>query len=79
VVGRLKQDRWTGTDGKQYSKIKVVAEHVEFKPQFKGKPEGGAAADDSNESGLAGDAASLALAAGAEFDTIAAPETSPAF
>lgn len=39
VVGRLKQDRWTGTDGKNYSKIKVVAEHVEFKPQFKDKKE----------------------------------------
>ena len=35
VVGRLKQDRWIGTDGKQYSKVKVVAEHIEFKPQFK--------------------------------------------
>lgn len=74
VVGRLKQDRWTGPDGKQYSKIKVVAEHVEFKPQFKAK--GDAGADDS---GVAGDAASLALAAGAEFDAIPAPETSPAF
>lgn len=37
VVGRLKQDRWTGTDGKNYSKVKVIAEHVEFKPQFKTK------------------------------------------
>lgn len=35
VVGRLKQDRWVGTDGKRYSKIKVVAEHIEFKPVFK--------------------------------------------
>ncbi|CEM61262.1 single-stranded DNA-binding protein [Treponema phagedenis] len=35
VVGRLKQDRWVGTDGKNYSKIKVIAEHVEFKPRFK--------------------------------------------
>jgi len=35
VVGRLKQDRWTGTDGKQYSKIKIIAEHVEFKPELK--------------------------------------------
>lgn len=35
VVGRLKQDRWVGTDGKRYSKVKVVAEHVEFKPSFK--------------------------------------------
>lgn len=39
VVGRLKQDRWVGTDGNHYSKIKVVAEHIEFKPIFKnGKP-----------------------------------------
>ncbi|UTC66403.1 MULTISPECIES: single-stranded DNA-binding protein [unclassified Treponema] len=35
VVGRIKQDRWVGTDGKNYSKVKVVAEHVEFKPVFK--------------------------------------------
>ncbi len=35
VVGRLKQDRWTGTDGKQHSKIKIIAEHVEFRPDFK--------------------------------------------
>jgi single-strand DNA-binding protein len=43
VVGRLKQDRWTGTDGKNMSKIKVVAEHVEFKPQFKDKKQDGEA------------------------------------
>ncbi|QOW60977.1 single-stranded DNA-binding protein [Treponema pedis] len=35
VVGRIKQDRWVGADGKNYSKVKVVAEHVEFKPVFK--------------------------------------------
>jgi len=38
VVGRLKQDRWTDSDGKPRSKVIVVAEHVEFKPAFK-KPE----------------------------------------
>jgi len=32
VVGRLKQDRWTDPEGKQRSKVKIVAEHVEFKP-----------------------------------------------
>lgn len=37
VVGRLKQDRWTSPEGKNFSKVKVVAEHVEFKPQFKNK------------------------------------------
>jgi single-strand DNA-binding protein len=35
VVGRLNQDRWTDNDGRQQSKIKIVAEHVEFRPEFK--------------------------------------------
>ena len=35
VVGRLKQDRWNGSDGKTHSKIAIVAEHVEFRPDFK--------------------------------------------
>ena len=35
VVGRLKQDRWTAPDGKPHSKISIVAEHVEFRPEFK--------------------------------------------
>jgi single-strand DNA-binding protein len=35
VVGRLKQDRWTGPDGKSHSKVTIVAEHVEFRPEFK--------------------------------------------
>jgi single-strand DNA-binding protein len=35
VVGRLKQDRWTGSDGKQRSRVTIVAEHVEFRPEFK--------------------------------------------
>jgi single-strand DNA-binding protein len=39
VVGRLKQDRWSDTDGKPHSRVLIVAEHVEFKPQFK-KQEG---------------------------------------
>ena len=35
VVGRLKEDRWNGTDGKPHSRITIVAEHVEFRPEFK--------------------------------------------
>ncbi len=35
VVGRLKQETWTGEDGKHRSKVFVVAEHIEFKPFFK--------------------------------------------
>jgi single-strand DNA-binding protein len=30
VVGRLKQDRCTGVDGKEKSKIVIVLDHVEF-------------------------------------------------
>jgi single-strand DNA-binding protein len=37
VVGRLKQERWTETDGTPYSKIIIVAEHVEFRPVFTNK------------------------------------------
>jgi len=35
VVGRLKQNRWTDADGKQHSRVLVIAERVEFKPQLK--------------------------------------------
>jgi single-strand DNA-binding protein len=35
VVGRLKQDRWNDSEGKQRSKVTIVAEHVEFRPDFK--------------------------------------------
>jgi single-strand DNA-binding protein len=35
VVGRLKQDRWTSPEGQARSKVLIVAEHVEFKPQLK--------------------------------------------
>ncbi len=35
VVGRLKQNRWKDSDGTAHSKIKIIAEHVEFKPFLK--------------------------------------------
>ena len=35
VVGRLKQDRWVDTEGRNRSKIKIVADHVEFRPKFR--------------------------------------------
>ena len=35
VVGRLKQDRWNDAEGKPHSKVSIVAEHVEFRPEFK--------------------------------------------
>jgi single-strand DNA-binding protein len=39
VVGRLKQNRWTNTDGKQCSRILIVAEHIEYRPDFKRQDE----------------------------------------
>jgi len=35
VVGRLKQDRWTGSDGKSHNKVAIVAEHVEYRSDIK--------------------------------------------
>jgi single-strand DNA-binding protein len=34
VVGRLKQERWNDTEGKARSKITIVAEHVEWRPEI---------------------------------------------
>ncbi len=39
VVGRLKQDRWEDPDGKSKSKVHIIANHVEFKPDFSAKEE----------------------------------------
>jgi len=50
VVGRLKQDRWTDAEGKVRSRILIVAEHVEFKPQFnKDKQPGADGAEEKEE------------------------------
>jgi len=35
IVGRLRQDRWNGADGKPHSRIILNAEHVEFRPETK--------------------------------------------
>ena len=39
VVGRLKQDTWKNNDGKNCSRVYVVAEHVEFRPVKKTEEE----------------------------------------
>jgi len=38
VDGRLKQYRWECKDGKVHSRIAIIAEHVEFRPEFKKQP-----------------------------------------
>ncbi len=50
VVGRLKQDRWADPEGKSRSKVLIVAEHVEFKPQLK-KQDGENAPEQPAEAG----------------------------
>jgi len=44
VVGRLKQDRWNDSEGKHHSKVTIVAEHVEFRPEFKKEEKSNSAA-----------------------------------
>ncbi|GMO46721.1 MAG: hypothetical protein Pg6C_08540 [Treponemataceae bacterium] len=39
VVGRLKQNRWQDTEGRNRSKVCIIAEHIEFKPKFSGVPD----------------------------------------
>lgn len=36
IIGRLKQDRWKGIDGKEKSRVYIIADQVEFKPQIPG-------------------------------------------
>ncbi len=33
IVGRIAQDKWI-SEGTSKSKIKIIAEHIEFKPQY---------------------------------------------
>lgn len=42
VVGRLRQDRWASHTGENRSRIVIVAEHIEYRPQIKNEclPEG---------------------------------------
>ena len=32
IVGRLKQNRWKDEEGKSHSKVKIIAEHIDYKP-----------------------------------------------
>lgn len=41
IVGRLRQDRWQDREDKPQSKVVIVAEHIEFRPEFKNAPNAG--------------------------------------
>jgi single-strand DNA-binding protein len=49
VVGRLKQDRWIDTNGKQCSKVVVIAEHIEIRTETKPNDEAPQNIEDSGE------------------------------
>ena len=39
IVGKLRQDRWTDGEGKNHSRVKIVADTVDFKLKFNKKDE----------------------------------------
>jgi len=49
VVGRLRQDRWVGSDGKSHNRVAIVAEHVEYRSDFR-KPGETAAGGEAHSS-----------------------------
>ena len=51
-MGRLKQDRWTGTDGKNHTKVAIVAEHVEYRVDVKKDDESASEAEIMAEASL---------------------------
>jgi len=69
VVGRLKQDRWTGNDGKNHTKVAIVAEHVEYRSDFKKNEESVVDADGIVET--------LAEDASGEADSFETQQTYP--
>ena len=50
VVGTLRQDKWTDGEGKTHSRIKIVADHIDFKLYFSGKNTDGEAGTEDSES-----------------------------
>jgi single-strand DNA-binding protein len=72
VVGRLKQDRWNSVDGKAHSKIAIVAEHVEFRPDFRRESPQDEENTNSQE-GMDRNFAGAALAEEGEFSSVERP------
>ena len=35
VIGRTKQERWKNKEGDNKSKVIIIADHIEFKPEYK--------------------------------------------
>jgi len=71
VVGRLKQDRWNDPDGKPRSKVTIVAEHVEFRPEFKKDSKAAAEPADDTEINIDGEDEALMEKAKKELAAVA--------
>ncbi|MBP5402420.1 MAG: single-stranded DNA-binding protein [Treponema sp.] len=50
VVGRIKQNRWKTDDGKNASRVTIIAEKVEFKPRLNGNNDSEVAVDENIDS-----------------------------
>lgn len=71
VVGRLKQSRWKNPEGKNMSRVSIVAEHIAFKPH-------GTNAEKTEEKNALSDMAEAASAAADETENISETETEEA-
>jgi single-strand DNA-binding protein len=70
VVGRLKQDRWKTPEGKNTSRVSIIAEHIEFKPRIEKKTEVGGELKDIAEATAAAAAESAAAEESSEEETV---------
>ena len=65
VVGRLKQNRWTTPEGKNTSRVTIIAEKVEFKQRFSKSEQDESKASSAENEAAAEEATAKALAAAA--------------
>lgn len=73
IVGRLKQDRWKGEDGKTQAKVYIIADHIDFKPMQKDAAKSGQA-QNAELANLAEANAGIASALEEEYERNAAAE-----
>ncbi|MBQ0052573.1 MAG: single-stranded DNA-binding protein [Treponema sp.] len=68
VIGRLKQNRWKSEDGKNNSKIMLIAEHVDFKTPMNKKQPSDKATEKAELNNIAQSTAGLSMDCDAGFD-----------
>lgn len=65
VVGRLKQNRWKTPEGKNTSRVSIIAEKIEFKQRFNKADQDESSASSAENEAAAEEATAKALAAAA--------------